>query len=284
MSKNNIKNRGIAKIASNFSAQHLLINQRLIHDLIDLAEIKPKDTVLDIGAGTGAITFPLAARAANVTAIESDPAFAGKLLNKLNEATNIRVKQVDFLQYSLPKGPFTVVANIPYSITTPILRKLLDYPTVMLERAVLIVEKGAAQRFTVNSVTDPRILKWRMWYDIKLVRSVPPHHFSPPPRVESAVLTIRKKKKFTVPPHHHLRFMALAEHGLQYPQFPFYAALTDVFRSPQITKLVRMLRIDRNQPICSLTEQQWGELFLAMVQHVEPWRWPRISKKYIRKK
>ncbi|MDF2652121.1 MAG: rRNA ((6)-)-methyltransferase [Paenibacillus sp.] len=247
--------------------------------MIDLAKITPRDTVLDIGAGTGAITLPLAAKAANVLAVENDPAYVRKLSSKLKDPTNVRIKQIDFMQLQLPKEPFCVVANIPYSITTPIFAKLLGRPkTVMLQRAVLLIEKGAARRFTAAPTTDPRILGWKMWYDIRLVRTVSPDHFSPPPRVDSAVVAVSRKVQPTVPPHHYERFFALAAYGLRDPGLPFDRAMAGVYTPPQLARLVKTLKIDRHQPVCRLNEHQWGELFLAMLQHVQPQRWPKLPK------
>ncbi|RCX20327.1 23S rRNA (adenine-N6)-dimethyltransferase [Fontibacillus phaseoli] len=278
MSKNKpfttANNRG----STNFSAQHLLISKNIVHDLIRHAKIGPGDMVLDIGAGAGAITLPLAEKAAQVVAIESDPRFASKLINKTEKIANIKIRQADFLQSPLPKSPFSVVANIPYSITTPIFGKLLDGPGIPLQRAAIIVEKGAAKRFTSHPITDPRILKWRMWFDLQFVRTVAPSNFSPPPKVDSAILCINRRKNPTVPLKYHARFMALAVYGLRSPRLPVSAAFAEVFSPPQITKLARTLSIDRNMPVSQLNEQQWGQLFMAMLQHVLPARWPRIPK------
>lgn len=273
----NKKNRG-AKFAQspNFSSQHLLIHKPLIQEMIRLAHINSNDTVMDIGAGTGAITLPLAEKAEKVLAVENDPVYAEKLAQKTKDVSNVRIRQADFLQMDLPREPFAIVSNIPFSITTAILDKLLGYPGVPLKCAILIVEKGAARRFTSVSVTDPRILKWRMWFEIQIVRTVSPEHFSPRPRVESAVLVIRKKKNPVIPPQDHAKFMALAVHALRDPRLPVSAALGDIFSPPQITKLNRVLKLDRNVSICTLNERQWGEVFLSMMQHVEPYRWPRL--------
>ncbi|GAB6929184.1 hypothetical protein JCM10914A_31670 [Paenibacillus sp. JCM 10914] len=264
----------------NFPAQNMLINRRLIQDMIDLAQIDPAATVLDIGAGTGAITLPLAEKAAHVLAIENDPALANKLLSKLQGHRNVRVKASDFLIMPLPKPPFSVVSNIPYSITTPIIGKLLDHPTVPLQRAVLLVQKGAARGFTSsNSLLNPRILCWRMWFDIRLIRTVPPHYFAPPPKVESAVLVISRKNRPLVPPQQYTKFFAMAAHALRYPQQPLFAAFGDIFSSPQMTKVVRTLGVQRDMPIRQLKVEQWGQLFLAMIQHVPAHRWPKQPKR-----
>ncbi|SMF89805.1 23S rRNA (adenine-N6)-dimethyltransferase [Paenibacillus uliginis N3/975] len=275
-----LKNKKIrgAKFAQspNFSSQHLLIHKPLIYEMIRLAHINSNDTVMDIGAGTGAITLPLAEKAGKVLAVENDPVYAEKLAQKTKDISNIRVRQADFLQIDLPRDPFSVISNIPFSITTAILDKLLGYPGVPLKCAILIVEKGAARRFTSVPITDPRILKWRMWFEFQIVRTVSPEHFSPRPRVDSAVLIIRKKKNPAVLPQDHAKFMALAVHGLRDPRLPFSAALGDVFSPAQITKLARVLKLERNVSICTLNEQQWGEVFLSMMRHVESYRRPRL--------
>ncbi|MDL1163889.1 23S ribosomal RNA methyltransferase Erm [Yersinia pestis] len=277
MFKYNKNDREKRKKVSNFSAQHLLISKRLIHDMIDLAQIRSTDTVLDIGAGTGALTFPLAEKAAHVLAIETDSGFVDKLFSKMRDGSNIRVKQSDFLEVPLPRSPFAVVANIPYSITTPIMAKLLDHPGVPLERAVLLVEKGAAKRFTAAPVQDSRILSWRMHYEIRLVRTVSPQHFAPPPQVDSAILAINRRKKPLIATQHQPKFTALAAYGLRDSRLPLFAALLGVFTPPQITKLVRVLGVDRELPIGRLNEEQWGTVFHTMLQHVPSNRWPKFS-------
>ncbi|GIP06628.1 ribosomal RNA small subunit methyltransferase A [Paenibacillus lautus] len=278
MSKYHKTHREKLKKPSNFSAQHLLISKRLIHDMIDLARIRSTDTVLDIGAGTGALTFPLAEKAARVLAIEADPAFVDKLLGKMKDSSNIRVKQSDFLEIPLPRNPFAVVANIPYSITTPIMGKLLECPGLPLQRAVLLVEMGAAKRFTAVPIQDPRILSWRMQYDIRLVRTVSPRHFAPPPQVDSAILTIHRRKKPLIAASHQPKFTALAAYGLRDARLPLFAALSGVFTPPQMAKLVKVLRVDRELPVGRLNEEQWGTVFHTMLQHVPANRWPKLRK------
>jgi 23S rRNA (adenine-N6)-dimethyltransferase len=265
--------------ASAFSAQHLLIHRKLIQEMIAWAEIGPADTVLDIGAGTGAITLPLAEKAGRVLAVENDPLLVSKLRGKLQEAANVTIKPLDILQMPLPKGPFKVVANIPYSITTPILGKLLDPPGTPLQRAVLLVEKGAARRFTSAPAADPRILAWRIRFELRLVRTVPPACFSPPPGVDSAALLISRRKRPLIPDGQFARFAAFAAHGLRNPALPLFAAFADVFTPPQIAKIARALGIARERPVGKLDEGQWGELFAAMLRHVEPYRWPRLRQR-----
>ncbi|GIP21144.1 rRNA adenine dimethyltransferase family protein [Paenibacillus sp. J22TS3] len=278
MTRNRSRNREGSNHFANFPAQHLLIHPGLIHEMIALARIGPKDTALDIGAGTGAITVLLTRVAARVIAVENDPEYIRKLTTKMRDVHNVSIRQADVLKMDMPKQPFIIVANIPYSITTPIFGRLFDHPQLPVQRAVLVIEKGAARRFTADPITDPRILKWRMYYDFRLVRTVSPSYFSPPPRVESAVILVERKRNPLIPYKDHGRFMALASNVLKAPMASFYRAVAGIFTPGQVKHLVRMLKIHRDQPVSSLNERQWGELFMTMLQYVEPHRWPKRPK------
>ena len=131
--------------------------------MVRLARLRPSDLVIDIGAGKGALTLPLAQRAGQVWAVENDTTFAAILREKTEAFPHVRVICKNILDCTLPKQPFCVVASIPYAITTPILDKML-HPHSNLKRAVLLIEWGAAKRFTAE-----------------------------PPKVESAIIVIRPK-------------------------------------------------------------------------------------------
>ncbi|QKG84419.1 23S ribosomal RNA methyltransferase Erm [Kroppenstedtia pulmonis] len=281
MKSQNKRHRKVQKYIDgpNHSGQHLLHNKGLIHDLVKMAKVTDKDLVIEIGAGTGFLTLPLAKKSGKVIAVENDPAFVQKLLKKMEQEENIRVVQRDFLQFQLPKTPFCVVSNIPYSITTPIMKKLLSQPTIPLQRAVIVMEYGAAKRFTANPITNPYILKWRMWFEFQLGRSISRKNFSPPPNVDSAVLSIQRKDNPSVSLKHHSLFTALAEFGLKYPQLAINKVLKGVFTPPQIKRLVQATGLDQDAPICSLSEYQWGIVFNTMMQHVPPFRWPKIRRR-----
>ncbi|XEC93297.1 23S ribosomal RNA methyltransferase Erm [Paenibacillus tarimensis] len=259
----------------NFPGKHLLHHKRTIQEMIDCANLKKTDTVFDLGAGRGAITHFLGEKAGKVVAVENDPAFVACLQQKFDGHQAIQVIHRDIMKLKMPAEPFCVVANIPYSITTAILKMLLMPPSTSLQRAVLMVQLGAARGFTADPITDPRILTWRMRFDLKIVKSISRNHFSPPPSVDSAMLYIRRKDKVKVAPKHFQRFAAFAEYGLKIPRLSVARVLSGIFTDKQLTKVVRALKVDRHMPICYINEDQWGELFNTMVKVVEPYRWPR---------
>lgn len=246
--------------------------------MIQLARLQPQPLVLDIGAGSGSLTIPLAKEGWRVLAVENDPEMAAKLRVRVVEHANVRVIEQDIRELRLPGRPFSVVANIPFSITTPILGMLMDRPTGSFQQAVLIVEHGAARRFTGTPITDLRILSWRIWFEMRLVRAVSPAQFFPRPRVQAAILSICRKPHPPVAVSEHAHFMGLAAHALRAPHWPMYAALHGLFTAVQIKHVVRTLGVDREDPVCSLTESQWALLYATMRRHVPAYRWPSVPR------
>ncbi|WP_040978845.1 23S ribosomal RNA methyltransferase Erm [Oceanobacillus jeddahense] len=260
----------------NYSGQHLLHNKRIAKDIVNNAYILESDLVLELGAGKGALTNILNNQARKILAVEYDQKFIRKLQQL--EMKNTVVIQQDILKVSLPREPFVVVSNIPYAITTPIMKMLLNKPSSGFQRGVIVMEKGAAKRFTSNFVKDPYVIAWRMWFDIRYVKEISRKNFSPPPRVDSAMITIDRKAQPIVPYNDYLIFWGLVDYALKNPQLPIELALKGIFTPPQLKHLKRGLRIKNEVTVANLSEQQWGIIFETMKQHVPKFRWQTIKK------
>jgi len=267
------------KEGPNFSGQHLLHNKAVIARIIKAANLMPDDTVLEIGAGKGALTFRLAELASQVIAVENDPRFAQLLRDRSSDYPQIQIVQEDFRGMRLPTRPYCVVANIPYAITTAILDKLLGPQGQGFRRGVLLMEKGAALRFTSERTSDPRLLTWRMQYRLQVICSVDRSSFSPPPRVDSAILSIARRSVPLLPPAQCARFAAFAAHALKSPRQCVYDAFHGIFTATQLKHVCRQARMERSQPVASLSEEQWGIAFKSMTDHVNPVYWPRSRKR-----
>ncbi|MBB6733889.1 23S ribosomal RNA methyltransferase Erm [Cohnella zeiphila] len=277
MHQHDKNHRTIRKCLSgpNFSAQHLLHNPQTIKRLIETASLRPTDTVLDIGAGKGALTFPIAEQAARVLAVEADPAFAETLRAKAQGHPRIAVIQGDIREIRLPAKPFCVVANIPFSITTTILDRLLGAEGQSFRQGALILEKGAARRFTGSAARDPRLLTWRMHFTFELRTVVPRTHFAPPPRVDAAIVRIARRDCPLVPHREGKRFAAFARYVLREPRAPAADALKGIFTPAQLRPTLKHAKVERDQPVASWSPEQWAALFLAMLRHAASYRWPR---------
>ncbi|WP_108995097.1 23S ribosomal RNA methyltransferase Erm [Paenibacillus agaridevorans] len=277
MRKQNKKHRTVRKhkAGPNFSGQHLLHHPRTIKQLIDTIQLQPSDTVLEIGAGKGSLTFPIAARAGKVIAVENDADFVRMLRAKAEDHPHINIIEADFRQMRLPAGPFCVIANIPFSITTAILDKLLGFEGRSFQRGALILEKGAAIRFTESATLDPRLLLWRMQFHFDMRKVIPRTHFAPPPRVDAAIIRVARRDTSLVPEKERRRFAAFASYLLREPRLMAEHALGTIFTPAQLKITLRLAHVRREQAVASLSLEQWASLFLAMLQHVAPHRWPR---------
>ena len=131
-------------------AQNVLTNRSLIDRLLDRSGIDAGDTVLEIGAGGGAITERLARRCRRVVAIERDPRLADRLRRRFAGCPSVAIHEGDFLCLPLPDTRYKVFANIPFNITTAIVTRLTAAPRPP-EEAHLVVQREAADRFLGQS-------------------------------------------------------------------------------------------------------------------------------------
>lgn len=172
--------------------QNHLIDPRAIQQIINTASIGPGDTVIEIGAGFGALTEPLAAKAGRVIALEVDRGVYGVLAERLAGRANLELRHQDALEFPWASHPRAVVVGaIPYHITSPIILALAGAPQI--QRAVLIVQEEVARRLAAKAGAEAygrlSVLAAYAWKVEPLFR-VPPSAFFPAPRVASTCLRL----------------------------------------------------------------------------------------------
>ncbi|MEA1896011.1 MAG: 16S rRNA (adenine(1518)-N(6)/adenine(1519)-N(6))-dimethyltransferase RsmA [Euryarchaeota archaeon] len=176
------------------SDQHILIDDQVLHNIVEYADLHHRDIVLEIGAGTGVLTEELRKRVRAVIAIESDAAFA-ELLNLRFENTNVEIIHGDALKVEFPESEFKfsfnkIVSNLPYSISSEITFKLLKYP---FEMAILMYQYEFARRMAApHGSKEYGKLSICVQYHalVELLEIVPPKAFSPEPGVRSAIVRV----------------------------------------------------------------------------------------------
>ena len=172
-------------------SQNFLVDRRAIDALVDGSGAGAGDLVVDIGAGNGLISAALVRRGAQVLAVERDPSLAERLRAKFATWPAVTVVEADVLETPWPAEPFRVVANIPFGITTKILRHLLD--SDVLARADVIVQaevarkRGTAGRGTLLNAC------WEPWFEFGTGARIPAAAFRPRPRVDAAMLIVTRR-------------------------------------------------------------------------------------------
>ena len=188
--------------------QNFLINPDVISAIIEFADIKPDDTILEIGPGVGFVTEQLVKHAKKVVAVELDEE-AIKELDKLN-ADNLEIIHADILKTSLSdlcEGKLKVVANIPYYITSPIIAHLLgeiddleNKNRAKIEDIILMVQEEVARRIVATEKSTGKqygllTILSQFWADCSILRPVGRKSFYPAPKVNSALVSMKVRKE-----------------------------------------------------------------------------------------
>jgi 16S rRNA (adenine1518-N6/adenine1519-N6)-dimethyltransferase len=178
--------------------QNFLTNEKIYNDIVLAADIKPNDTVLEIGPGLGFLTLKLASGASRVMAVELDDKLAHYLEMGIaaTDIKNIEIYNEDILKFNLdkyldPNTPYKVVANLPYNITSVFLRLFLSQAHNP-ELLVLMLQKEVAERI-ISQAPDMNLLALSVQYysEPEIVRSVKAGNFWPEPKVDSAVIKLK---------------------------------------------------------------------------------------------
>ena len=179
-------------------SQNFLIDRRAIEALVEGSGVGEGDLVLDIGAGNGLITQALIRRGARVVAVEKDPALARRLRATFGPGPGpgVTVVEDDVLTTKLPAEPFRVVANIPFGITTKILRRLLGEAGTLTRADVIVQAEVARKRAAGRGARGGGTLLnacWEPWFEFGTGVRIPATAFRPRPRVDAAVLIVRRR-------------------------------------------------------------------------------------------
>ncbi|MCL2789170.1 MAG: 16S rRNA (adenine(1518)-N(6)/adenine(1519)-N(6))-dimethyltransferase RsmA [Desulfobulbus sp.] len=190
-----LKRQGLAphkKLGQNF-----LVHERTPKQIVDLAGLHPDDRVIEVGVGLGALTRPLAAACAHVVGLEADAGIIRMHQEHQDLPANVELVHADVLKIDLtslvaPGQKLKIVANLPYSISSPFLFRLIDHAE-MMDFAVVMLQKEMALRLMAQPGTKeygvPTVLL-AACAEVRPLLTVDPAEFHPRPKVDSLVIRI----------------------------------------------------------------------------------------------
>lgn len=177
--------------------QNFLTDKNLLASIVSLAGVTKADTVVEIGCGAGTLTRALAAKAGRVVAFEVDKTLEPVLAQTLAGLENVEVVFKDFLKVDLAAfekeyGVYSVVANLPYYITTPLITRLLDDGKKCKSLAVMVQEEVAERLCAKENTPEYGAITVVVAYRARaeIIKRVPRTMFTPRPNVDSAVVKL----------------------------------------------------------------------------------------------
>lgn len=258
MSKNSKQLRG--QVLPYSISQNFLTSRKTIDRLLRKTTITKEDTVLEIGAGKGHITKALSNVCKNVITYEIDRKLYEKLKTQLPE--NVKLYGTDFLQCHLPKTRYKVFANIPFSKTTVIMKKLTTASTLP-EAIWLVMEKGAAKRFCGIPKENVNSLLLKPFFDTKIVYHFNREDFHPSPKTDIVLLELKRKQTADILPSQRSQFSSFLMYHFQNGLFGSKALLT----KKQISMALKTAGLPAIQPSGDILYIQWLCLFRCWLQY-----------------
>lgn len=177
--------------------QNFLQDESIIAQIIQLFRPHQAHHIIEIGPGTGALTDHLAAADVPLTLIEFDRDLIGPLKHRYSDKSHVSIYHQDALQLELKRGPYLVVGNLPYNISSPLLIHLMKQ-SAHIERAVFMLQKELVQRIC----SPPGIKAFgrlsvmlQHRFDCLESLTVPPEAFNPVPKVDSQIIEMIPKPK-----------------------------------------------------------------------------------------
>ncbi|MBI2104731.1 MAG: ribosomal RNA small subunit methyltransferase A [Candidatus Omnitrophica bacterium] len=181
--------------------QHHLVDAAVLERIVERCGLSSQDTVVEIGAGLGALTEPLARRSGRVVAVEADRGIASALAERMRSQRNVTVVCGDILRFAWADVPGAVVVGaIPYQLTSPILGVLAESRRA-IRKVVLIIQEEVAQRLLASPGTKAYgrlTLLGQYCWDIRPLLDIPRRAFFPQPAVDSRCVELTPKTRGAV--------------------------------------------------------------------------------------
>lgn len=248
--------------------QNFLINEEIINEIVEKADVQKNDVIIEIGPGLGSLTAKLLENAKKVIAIELDPNMSKILKERFSLYDNFELIENDVLKVNLQAiiseyESVKVVANLPYYITTPIIMKLLE-DKLKLKSITVMVQKEVGERFCAkpNSKEYGAItISINYYTKPEIIIDVPKDNFEPMPEVDSCVIKLDVRNVPPVELKNEKDFFNLIKAGFSQRRKTINNSLASMGISKEkIKNVLEKLGIDSKLRAENLTMEQFADI------------------------
>lgn len=245
--------------------QNFLIDETVLDRITEAAALGPDDTVIEVGPGIGVLTNELAQAAGRVIAVELDRRLLPVLGETLAGHKNAEIVNADILHVDpaeLAGGRYVLVANLPYYITSAVLRHFLE-ASRQPDRLVIMVQKEVAQRIAAKpGKLSVLAISVQIYGEPRIVTTVEPTAFFPPPDVASAVVRVNVRPEPLVAPEDREHFFKVVSAGFSQPRKQLHNALSRGMWFPPggAAEALERAGIDSERRAQMLTIDEWKRL------------------------
>ena len=229
------------------------------------------DTVYEIGAGEGIITKELLNKAKNVIAFELDSDLFTKLSKQFQNKKSLELKPENFLTCQLPNYPYKVFSNIPFNITSAIIKKLTQENNSP-EYSYLIVQKEAAKKFMgrpLDHKNSQVAVILNSWFQFSVIYEFRPGDFSPKPNVDVVFLEIKKRDKPLIDNKNRNKYEDLITYGFNQFKPNITEGLSEVLGRRNIIDLAAEMGFSPDSKPSDLNIKDWTSLFSIFLNMTE---------------
>lgn len=238
-------------------SQNFLTSTKTIKGLVGRTSLCRDDHVIEIGPGKGHITRVLSETCGQVTAVEIDAAMCSKTSKRMADVTNLNLVNQDFLTWRLPShGAYKVFSNIPFCITTPIIRKIAESANPP-EETWLVMEKASASRFAGVPRESLRSLLLKPDYEVEIICQLRRDDFHPRPSVDVALFHMHRKAEPDISSKHRRSYQRFVTDGMT----DAAGLLRRVFTKKQLSAALRQAGMRRLPASGEIRYVQWLCLF-----------------------
>ena len=250
-------------------SQNYLRSPEAARQFLRAVHLDPDGLCIEVGAGEGILTTRLAAMTGEVIAYEIDKALAGRLIARVGDRPNVRVKMGDFLAARQPARPFQVVGNAPFSLTSQIIDWCLRASRMTAATLITQLEyarkrTGGYGRWSQLTVSTWPQVRW------ELLGTIERTEFRPVPRVDAGILRLERRTEPLIGQARQAAYRRLVQAGFSGVGGSVQASLRRTYPPEKVAAACAAAGVDRRAVVGYVSPDQWVRIFLELDTAMRP--------------